>query len=343
MRTYDNHMGGGANFLNQTIWTGDNLDILRGFNSECIDLIYLDPPFNSNANYAAPIGSLAAGAAFKDTWGLDDINLAWHGEIKHDYPGLYSLLQATREIHGDSMMSYLIYMAIRIMELRRVLKPTGSIYLHCDPTAGHYLKLLMDAIFGKKNFRNEIVWCYTGPGSPNMRQFNRKHDTIYWYSIGETWVFNADAVRINHHGKTQANFKEGLRGSGFSEGKYELANGKVPETWWAQEKGNGFAIAARQKGQYVGYPTQKPIALLRRISRASSNEGDTILDPFCGCATACIAAELENRQWVGIDISPKAADLVEERLMNEMGVFHKGIHRTDYSTTHGYRYSDSLQ
>ena len=133
---------GEPNFLHQTIWTGDNPDILRGFNSECIDLIYLDPPFNSNANYAAPIGGQAAGAEFKDTWELSDINLAWHGEIKYDYPGLYDLLHATRKIHGDSMMSYLIYMAIRIMELRRVLKPTGSIYLHCDPMASHHLKIV---------------------------------------------------------------------------------------------------------------------------------------------------------------------------------------------------------
>ena len=220
-------------------------------------------------------------------------------------------------------------MAIRIMELRRVLKPTGSIYLHCDPTANSYLRLLMDALFGKNNHRNEIVWCYTGPGSPSLRQFNRKHDTIYWYSAGEQWVFNADAVRMNHHGKTLANFKKGLRGSGFVEGKYELAKGKVPETWWAQEKGNGLAIAARHKSQYVGYPTQKPLALLQRIIKASSNTGDMVLDPFCGCATACIAAEMEEREWVGIDISPKAAELVERRMVKEVGVLYAGIHRED--------------
>ena len=130
------------NWSNQTIWTADNLDIMRGMNSESVDLIYLDPPFNSKVNYAAPIGSKAAGAAFKDTWGLDDVNLAWHGEIKHEYPGMYSLLTATREIHGDSMMSYLIYMAVRIMEMRRLLKSTGAIYLHCDPTASHYLRAM---------------------------------------------------------------------------------------------------------------------------------------------------------------------------------------------------------
>ena len=181
---------GSPNWANQTIWTGDNLDIMRGMNSASVDLIYLDPPFNSNANYAAPVGSKAAGAAFKDTWGLDDINLAWHGEIKHDYPGLYALLSATREIHGDSMMSYLIYMAIRLMEMKRLLKPTGSIYLHCDPTAGHYLKLLMDAVFGPKNIIDEIVWNYGTPsgGRTSGKKPVKAHDTLLAY-----------AVRYSHH------------------------------------------------------------------------------------------------------------------------------------------------
>ena len=135
------------NWENQTIWTGDNLEIMRGMNSESVDLIYLDPPFSKNRTYAAPIGSKAAGAAFQDTWSLDEVNLAWHGEIKHDYPGLYALLQATREVHSDAMMSYLISMAVRLMEMHRLLKPTGSLYLHCDQTAGHYLKTLLDCIF----------------------------------------------------------------------------------------------------------------------------------------------------------------------------------------------------
>ena len=192
------------------------------------------------------------------------------------------------------MMSYLIYMAIRLMEMKRLLKPTGSIYLHCDPTAGHYLKLLLDSIYGEQSHRNEIVWCFTGPGSPGMRQFNRKHQTIHWYSKGDTWTFNADFIRLQHHKKTEQNYKEGLSGSGHAD--TPLKPGKVPESWWAEAKGNGLAMTAKQKKQYVGYPTQKPIALLRRIIQASSNSDDMILDPFCGCATACIAAELEERQ-----------------------------------------------
>ena len=254
---------GKPNWKNQTIWTGDNLDIMRGMNSASVDLIYLDPPFNSNHDYAAPIGSQAAGAAFKDTWGLDDINLAWHGEIKHERPGLYSLLSATREIHGSSMMSYLIYMAIRVMEMKRLLKPTGSIYLHCDPTASHYLKLLMDAVFGPGSCRNEIAWCYTGPGSPRMRQFNRKHDTLYWYARGKSWTFNADAVRVPHK-KLNTNRAGAMIADALTDEVREgyLAKGKVPETWWTK-----FSPVGRRASERTGYPTQKPLALLRRIVR----------------------------------------------------------------------------
>ena len=164
---------GRPNFATRTIWTGDNLDVLRGINSESVDLIYLDPPFNSNRNYAAPIGSKAAGAAFKDTWTLDDVDEAWHGEIADRDPALYSIIDAAGLAHGSSMKSYLIMMAVRLLEMRRVLQPTGSIYLHCDPNASHYLKMLMDAVFGKQCFINEIIWCYVDPAGPlsaNVRE-----------------------------------------------------------------------------------------------------------------------------------------------------------------------------
>ena len=299
---------------------------MRGMNSESVDLIYLDPPFNSNSNYAAPIGSEAAGAEFKDTWTLSDIDIAWLDLIETRHPALNRVIQAAMT---KSDKSYLIYMAVRLLELHRILKSTGSIYLHCDPTMSHYLKLVMDAIFGRSNYRNEIVWCYTGPGSPGMRQFNRKHDTIHWYSIGNAWTFNGDTVRISHNDKTKDNFKAELRGSGFVEGEYDLAEGKIPETWWAQAKGNGLAIAARQKNQYVGYPTQKPLALLERIIKASSNEGDVVFDPFCGCATTLVAADHLHRQWVGIDISKKAVDLVIGRIKQDQGLFSEIIARND--------------
>ena len=152
-----------------------------------------------------------------------------------------------------------------------------------------------------------------------MRQFSRKHDTIFWYSVSsESWCFNADAVREPHNPKTKDNFKTGLRGSGFVADRYGLARGgKVPESWWAQKKGNGLAIAARQAKQYMGYPTQKPLALLERIIKAASNEGDLVLDPFCGCGTAVEAADRLNRRWAGVDISSFAIDLVRKRLKDE--------------------------
>ena len=163
------------NWVNRTMWTGDNLDIMRGMNSASVDLIYLDPPFNSKANYAAPIGSKAAGAAFKDTWTLSDVDVEWINLIESKHPALYQVLLAAMT---GSDKSYLVYMAARLLEMRRVLKPTGSLYLHCDWNMGHYLKIVLDAIFGYRNFRNEIVWYYRGAGTPK-KDFARRHDTIF--------------------------------------------------------------------------------------------------------------------------------------------------------------------
>lgn len=304
------------NWANQTIWTGDNLDIMRGMNSASVDLIYADPPFNSNANYAAPIGSKAAGAAFKDTWGLDDVNLAWHGEIKHEHPGLYTLLLATRQIHGDSMMSYLIYMAVRIMEMKRILRPTGSIYLHCDPTASHYLKLLMDDVFGSRHFRNEIVWTYK-TGGVSKRWFGRKHDVLLFYSRSGRHTFNLLKE------KSYLSHKYGFKNISLHEDSTGIyRNVSMRDVW-------DIPALRGNQAESVGYPTQKPSRLLGRIILASSNPGEVVLDPFCGCATACIAAERNGRNWAGIDISPKAADLIRLRMKRELGLFYQGFHRTD--------------
>ena len=162
----------------KAIFTGDNLPIMRGMNSESVDLIYLDPPFNSNANYAAPIGSEAAGAEFKDTWTLSDVDVAWLDLIEAKHPQLNRVIHAAM---SNSDKSYLIYMAVRLLEMKRILKPTGSIYLHCDPTMSHYLKLVMDSVFGKAQFRNEIVWGYSNSGRPR-RFFAKKHDIILIYT-----------------------------------------------------------------------------------------------------------------------------------------------------------------
>ena len=167
------------NFANRTMWTQDNLDVLRGLNSESIDLVYADPPFNSNKNYEAPIGSKAAGAAFKDTWTLSDVDLAWHGEIADREPKVYAAIDNAGIVHGKGMKSYLIMMAVRLLELRRGLKPTGSLYLHCDDTADAYLRLLCDAVFGRRSFTNAIIWKRSARS--DGRRFGRTHDTLLPY------------------------------------------------------------------------------------------------------------------------------------------------------------------
>ena len=324
-----------ANFVDKTIWTGDNLDILRGLNSETVDLIYLDPPFNSNRDYEAPVGSKAAGAAFKDAWTLSDLDVAWIGLIAEEHPAIAFMLDATGRTHGKGMQSYLTMMAVRLLEMRRVLKPTGSIYLHCDPTASHYLKQLMDAVFGIRNFRNEIIWCYKSGGA-SKKWFAKKHDTILLYAKdGPRCVFNALKVKSygqaggGHGGKVKY-YKDRL-------GTYSIVNAR---DWWE------IPMLATTHSERIGYPTQKPLKLLERIIAASSNEGDLVLDPFAGCATACVAADKLGRKWVGIDLSSKAVELVNMRLKDYMGdLFHNRLvtartdipRRTDVDAPKNYR------
>ena len=299
-------------------------------NSASVDLIYLDPPFNSNKNYAAPIGSDAAGAAFKDTWTLDDVDLAWHGEIAEREPALYGIIDAAGLAHGKPMKAYLIMMAVRLLEMRRLLKATGSIYLHCDPTASHYLKMTMDSIFGSSRFRNEIAWCYPPTGRPPKLGFPRKHDAILFYGKDEgggTW-HQPYTQMTEATLKAYSSVDEQGRRYSKAHGKrtyLDEVKGRAVPSWWA-DIGAGSHLPHVER---VGYPTQKPIKLLERIIAASSDPGDVVLDPFCGCATACVAAENLGRQWVGIDISPKAAELVRLRLQKELGLFYKGVHRAD--------------
>ena len=183
------------NWADKTIFTGDNLPIMRGMNSESVDLIYLDPPFNSKANYAAPIGSKAAGAAFKDTWTLSDIDVEWINLMADKHPALWRGLLAAAT---PSDKSYLAYMAVRLLEMHRLLKPTGSIYLHCDPAMGHYLRVLMDAIFGRRNFRNEIIWLRTARGfkgsQHQARSFNTNTDIIHFYGKSGAAFFDMNRV-----------------------------------------------------------------------------------------------------------------------------------------------------
>ena len=241
------------NWEDKTLFVGDNLHVLRGMNNETVDLIYLDPPFNSNRNYAAPIGSRAAGAAFKDAWTLSDIDLVEHQALKENHPGLYAVIDAAGTAHSKGMKSYLIMMAVRLLVLRRVLKDTGSLYLHCDPTASHYLKLALDSIFGTANFRNEIVWCYRGGGVPKS-DFARKHDILLRYSKTKKMVFNVDDIRIPYSDDVIASnpsrYDKSYRSNKIYEGYNPNPKGKHPEDWWTMQP-----IMPSSK-ERVGYPTQ---------------------------------------------------------------------------------------
>ena len=312
----------------KTIFTGDNLPIMRGMNSESVDLIYLDPPFNSNANYAAPIGSEAAGAEFKDTWTLSDVDATWLDLIEAKHPRLNRVIHAAMT---NSDKSYLAYMAVRLIEMHRILKVTGSIYLHCDPTMSHYLKLVMDSIFGKQHFQNEIIWCYER-GSRRKSQFGRKHDVILFYSKTKNYVFDSDAVRVERR-KTHMKVETDLEGRTWQVKKdaksgkvyrYSTDVGVLCPDWWI-----GIQQLNRNEKERLGYPTQKPLALLDRIIKASSNEGHVVFDPFCGCATTLVAADRLQRDWIGIDISAKAAELVVERISDDQGMFEDIIARDD--------------
>ena len=309
------------NWQNKSVFTGDNLPIMRGMNSESVDLIYLDPPFNSKTNYAAPIGSEAAGAEFKDTWTLNDLDIAWLDLIETRNPALNRVIQAAMT---KSDKSYLVYMAVRLLELKRILKNTGSIYLHCDPTMSHYLKLMMDAIFGRKNFRNEIVWCYSRPSAPKQRQLSRVHDIIFWYSKGEIWTFNPNSIRQPYAESSKDRDGYSANKSKVADGTVQLdSRGKFPESWIYIPPLKGNSKEA------VGYPTQKPLKLLDRIIKASSNPDNIVFDPFCGCATTLVASDRLHRQWIGIDISSKAVELVEYRIKQDQGLFENIIARND--------------
>ncbi len=179
------------NWANQTLWTGDNIDIMRGMNSASVDLIYLDPPFNSNRDYAAPIGSEAAGAAFKDTWTLNDLDVAWHGEVAEREPALAAVIESAGLSHGRPMKAYLIMMSVRLLELKRILKPDGTIYLHCDLTAGHYLKTVMDSIFGQAQFRNDIIWRRQRAKGLATRNMANNHDLLLRYALSDAATYHA--------------------------------------------------------------------------------------------------------------------------------------------------------
>ena len=331
-----------ANVKPSTIFTGDNLDILRGFDSECIDLVYLDPPFSKNTSYAAPIGSKAAGAWFKDTWTWDDIKAEEHGLLAGEYPGLYKVVDAAGDVNGRGMKAYVIMMALRLIELKRILKPTGSIYLHCDHTASHYLKLLMDAIFGRGNFIAEITW-FIGSRSGAVAKYKpgKAHETILAYAVKYgTHLYNVQYLPYSDSYLKWFKYKDDdgrkyrtrtRRGKLLRQYLDESPGVPLHDTWMDISHlytSQGWFPGNRD--EITGYPTQKPLALLERIIKASSNPDDVVLDPFCGCATTLVAAHNLERKWIGIDISPKAVDLVQVRLRDaQRPMFSDVIARND--------------
>ncbi len=357
---------------NNRLYFGDNLDILRErVADESVDLIYLDPPFNSNATYNLPFReksgaqSAAQITAFDDTWqwGLESES-AYHDVVTDGPKALTDLLQAMRSFLGpNDMMAYLTMMAQRMAELQRVLKPSGSIYLHCDPTASHYLKLILDAIFGATKFRNEIVWRRTTAHSDSKR-YGANIDIILFYTNSAQWTWNPQyqpydeeyKARFLHKDPDGRPWSDGdLTAKGLSGGGYEYEYKGARSLWRVPlatmqrldaegrlhftrtggirrkrylDEMRGRPVQAlwddidalnSQAQERLGYPTQKPEALLERIINASSNEGDVVLDPFCGCGTAIAAAERLNRRWMGIDVTHLAITLIRHRLHDSFG------------------------
>ena len=344
--------------MKNTLYFGDCLHVMReDIADESVDSIYLDPPFNSKRLYNAFIGG-AQWVAFDDTWRWSEAVDDWHelaGNVE-----TAPAMEGLRQILGDgAMLAYLSYMGNRFVECRRALKPTGSIYLHCDPTASHYLKVLMDAIFGEGNFRNEIVWKRTSAHTDAGRM-GSVHDVILLFSRSETSTFNpqfadydADYVRkrYKHTDPDGRRYMDdnltarGLRGGGY-EYEYKGARSvwRVPLETMRKLDAEGRLYFTRRGGvrvkryldemkgvavndvwtdiapinararERLDYPTQKPLALLDRIIRQSSNEGDVVLDPFCGCGTTIHAAQASGRRWIGIDVSVNACKIIERRL-----------------------------
>ncbi len=327
---------------NNRLFCGDCLTILRDeIPTASVDLIYLDPPFNKRKTFSDLNGE------FSDIFRPNDIKDEWLQTIADHHPNIKHYLNGIqgRSPEPSANFCYLVYMGIRLIECHRVLKDTGSLYLHCDPTMSHYLKILLDCIFGHKNFRNEIIWQrdVAGKGAKrNSQQFPRNHDSILCFSKSPMNVFHQlykplsekqkkpyrytdsvgmyQAVQLgNYSQKSIANMREQnliyTSRSGKEYKKYYLHKAKATiGNIWTDILGFGTRTSAKER---TGYPTQKPLKLLERIINASSNEGDIVLDPFCGSGTTLEAAQKLNRQWIGIDISTTAEALIKQRVNHD--------------------------
>ena len=319
------------------LYYGDNLEVLRKYiKDESIDLCYIDPPFNSKRNYNQIYNNLgkedqAQAQAFVDTWTWDNHANEALEEIQSNYQGKFTsqtidLIDGLTKVLGKgSLLAYLVSMTLRIVEIHRVLKSTGSFYLHCDPTASHYLKIVLDTIFcsQKGEFQNEIIWCYS-IGGKSKNRFGKKHDVILFYTkSNKEHTFNQKGATIPR--KQNSHMKVGTDSDGrqYQEKKdsqtnkvyrYYLDEGKIAEDYWTD-----IETLNREDRERLGYPTQKPEALLERIIKASSNKGDVILDAYCGCGTTIAVAERLERNWIGIDITYQSISLMLKRLEDSFG------------------------
>ncbi len=284
------------NFENRTLYQGDNLPFLQGMNSATVDLIATDPPFNKSRDFHATPNRLAAGAQFVDRWRWDvDVQPEWIDALADDRKLVSRFIHTVKENGATDMAAFLCWLGVRMMECRRILKPTGSLYLHIDHTAHAYAKILMDSIFGRDNFRNEIVWEY-GLGGSSKRFWSRKHDTVLFYTKTEQYHFDKPTVPATS--QRLAGQEKGMK-----------------DVWSDIPTINNMAK------ERTGYPTQKPLALLERIVKASSKTGDWVLDPFCGCATTPVAAERLGRQWIGMDLWDGCHQIILNRLNAEKQIW----------------------
>lgn len=306
------------------LYYGDNLEILRNkIADESIDLCYIDPPFNSKRSYFQIYNNIggeqdkAQAQAFVDTWEWDKQAKEGYQQIVTNFEGRFShqsieLIKGLEVILGQSdLLAYLVSMTLRVTEIYRVLKSNGSFYLHCDPTASHYLKLVLDAVFCGQdgNFINEIIWCY-GSGGASKRHFSRKHDVIFFYAKGDDYTFNVDEVR-----EPYSSPEKSMTPKVVGDKMYVKMNplGRIPFDWWQ------IPILTNSAKERLGYPTQKPEVLLERIIKASSKEGDIVLDAYCGCGTTVAVAERLKRNWIGIDITYHSISLILKRMNETFG------------------------
>jgi site-specific DNA-methyltransferase (adenine-specific) len=316
------------------LYYGDNLDVLReNISDESVDLIYLDPPFNSGKNYnvlfKSPSGedSQAQIQAFEDTWHWSAESERFLEQLKFKNGDLAELLDLmVRQFGRNDLSAYLVMMAVRLVELHRVLKSTGSLYLHCDQNASHYLKLILDNVFGRDNFRNEIIWHYYNKYSAGKKSFAKNYDQIFFYSKTSSYTFHPLREKREEPVKqlVRENVNGILKNKKDANGNciYRIVDDKKVDSVWR------IPCLQPASKEMLNYPTQKPVVILERLIQASSNPGDVILDPFCGCGTAVHAAQKLGRKWVGIDITHLAIAIIENRLKDAFTDIEYEVHGT---------------